>query len=453
MGLHQLLQPPHWLTAHQRRSWRILAWTNLLLALATLLWVPLLWRDGDSPGAGLYALFCVGGLVGLELLRRGRWRWCVRWTISCALVFALTNAVWINPVVLGQPRSAHQYLLALGVVSVLMTRDDVASIRYGFPALCLACYALLAGSDFTLHVGPPVTQGPHVWGAWFDQIVSVAVVFLALHVLQTDSVRLDGLAADLKHAIEGSQLALHYQPQVDACGRVLGAEALLRWQHPRHGAISPAEFVPLAERHGLMPQLGHWVLRQACVQLAQWTADPLMRPLVLAVNVSAQQFDLESFVPRLMRLLAEHEVAPQRLKLELTETALARDIEAVIRKMQTLRRRGVALALDDFGTGFSSLSQLRRLPLDQLKIDQSFVQELGRGAEGEAIARAIVAMGSSLGMDVIAEGVETPQHKDALARMGCRHYQGYLFARPMPAPELREWLLNREDVSHGDLVA
>ncbi|MBP6898465.1 MAG: EAL domain-containing protein [Burkholderiaceae bacterium] len=443
MALPRLFQPPPRLTAHQRRSWRILAWINSLLALGTLAWAPLLWGQGDRHSALIYLATGLAGVGALSLLARERWRLCARITIVSMFSFALVNALWLNPPVAGLPRSAHQYLLMLGVASALMTRDEPAWVRYGYPALCLACYAALAGSHFTLYDGPPVSASVYYWGAWSDHGVAMAVVLLVLHLLQTDSVRLDGLATDLRQAIEHDRLQLHYQPQVDDQGRVIGAEALLRWTHDQRGAVSPAEFVPLAERSGLMPELGAWVLRRACAQLEQWAGDAQLGRLVLAVNVSAQQFDQADFVPRLLELMRQHHVAPGRLKIELTESALANDLDGEIRKMEALRRHGVSLALDDFGTGFSSLSLLRRLPLDQIKIDQSFVRDLAGGAEGEAIARAIVMMGLSLGMEVIAEGVETEAHREALARMGCSRFQGYLFARPMPAEALGDWLRAR----------
>jgi EAL domain-containing protein (putative c-di-GMP-specific phosphodiesterase class I) len=273
--------------------------------------------------------------------------------------------------------------------------------------------------------------------------VPVAVILLALHVLQTDAVRLDGLAAELRLALDQQRLQLHYQPQVDGAGRLVGVEALLRWPHTQRGWVPPSDFIPLAEQSGLMPELGHWVLRQACAQLAAWRQQPGLQDLVVAVNVSAQQFDQPDFVPTVVHLLQQQGLPPALLKVELTESALAQDLAGVINKMQTLRAHGVALALDDFGTGFSSLSLLRQLPLNEIKIDQAFVRDLTSSAEAEAIARAIVAMGLGLGMDVVAEGVETEAQRAALARMGCGAYQRWLIARPLQAEELAAWVRQR----------
>lgn len=228
------------------------------------------------------------------------------------------------------------------------------------------------------------------------------------------------------------QLRLHYQMQVDAAGAILGAEALVRWEHPERGMISPAQFIPLAEQTGRILEIGRWVLTTACRQLKAWDAHPATRALQLAVNVSAQEFRQPDFVAEVLRIVRATGAEPARLKLELTESVLLRDIDGVIAKMDALRRAGIRFALDDFGTGFSSLSYLRQLPLDQLKIDQSFVRDELDDPNDATIVGTIIALGKSLGLDVIAEGVETAAQRDFLAARGCHHYQGYFFGRPVP---------------------
>jgi EAL domain-containing protein (putative c-di-GMP-specific phosphodiesterase class I) len=225
---------------------------------------------------------------------------------------------------------------------------------------------------------------------------------------------------------------LHFQPQVDAQGRVIGAEALLRWEHPSNGMVSPAAFIPVAEETGQILALGSWVLETACLQLVEWAEVTDTESLVLAVNVSSRQFRQPDFAEYVLGLLDYTGANPKRLKLELTESLLAENLEDVIVKMSSLRERGVSFALDDFGTGYSSLSYLKRLPLDQLKIDQSFVQDVLVDANDAAIARTIVALGNSLGLAVIAEGVETTEQRDFLLANECRAYQGYLFSKPLP---------------------
>lgn len=241
------------------------------------------------------------------------------------------------------------------------------------------------------------------------------------------------LEAGLREAIQKNQFLLHYQAQVDGHGRVTGSEALLRWQHPLRGIVSPAEFIPLAEETRLILPLGKWVLQTACTQLARWATQPEMASLTLAVNVSAHQFNQQEFVDDVLTALGDSGANPQRLKLELTESLLVQNVQEIIEKMFALKAQGVGFSLDDFGTGYSSLSYLKRLPLDQLKIDQSFVRDVLVDPNDAAIARTVVALAQSLGLGVIAEGVETAPQRAFLADSGCNAYQGYFFSRPLPA--------------------
>lgn len=240
------------------------------------------------------------------------------------------------------------------------------------------------------------------------------------------------LEGALRHAIGNGELTLHYQPQVDLEGRVIGAEALLRWLHPSQGQISPAYFIPLAEETGLILPIGDWVLHQACAQLKEWSINPASKHLQLAINVSGHQFRQTSFVEQIALCLANSGIDPSRLKLELTESVVLNNVDEVIERMRQLKALGIGFSMDDFGTGYSSLSYLKRLPLDQIKIDQSFVRDLTENPNDAAIIQAILAMSESLGLDVIAEGVETPLQFDFLAQYGCHAFQGYLFGRPMP---------------------
>ena len=243
----------------------------------------------------------------------------------------------------------------------------------------------------------------------------------------------------LRDAVKQAQFFLLYQPQVDRDGHLIGAEALVRWQHPQRGLVPPVEFIPQAEETGLILPLGQWVLEAACTQLAAWATQPSMAHLTVAVNVSARQFHQADFVARVLAALQHTGANPQRLKLELTESLLVAHIDDVIAKMCSLKAHGVGFSLDDFGTGYSSLSYLKQLPLDQLKIDQSFVRDLLTDTNDAVIARAIVALGHSLGLKVIAEGVETAEQRDLLAGLACDAYQGYYFGRPVAAVEFQNF--------------
>ncbi|MDD4927836.1 MAG: EAL domain-containing protein [Gallionella sp.] len=252
------------------------------------------------------------------------------------------------------------------------------------------------------------------------------------------------LEAELRQALDKQQLRLHYQIQVDDSNRPLGAEVLLRWEHPVHGLIFPVKFIPLAEETGLIVPVGLWVLQTACAQLKAWETDELTRDLVLAVNVSARQFHQPDFFSHVQRVLLDSGANPSRLKLELTESIALKDVEVTIAKMRELKTLGVSFSLDDFGTGYSSLQYLKRLPLAQIKIDRSFVSDITTDNNDAAIVQTIIAMGQALGLNVIAEGVETNEQRDLLRRHGCRYFQGYLFSRPIPLDQFEALLRERE---------
>jgi diguanylate cyclase (GGDEF)-like protein len=240
------------------------------------------------------------------------------------------------------------------------------------------------------------------------------------------------LETDLHEALAHRQFALHYQPQFTLEGCIVGAEVLLRWQHPQRGMVPPGQFIAVAEESDLILHIGAWVLRTACAQMAAWQDVPQCSHLQVSVNVSARQFRHPDFVRQVTDILQETGAKAHLLTLELTESLVLDNVDDAIEKMHQLRTKGVRFSVDDFGTGYSSLAYLTRLPLHQLKIDQSFVRNLGTRDTDDVIVQTIIGMGRSLDLEVIAEGVETPGQKDFLARHGCDLYQGYLLGRPMP---------------------
>lgn len=250
------------------------------------------------------------------------------------------------------------------------------------------------------------------------------------------------LESDLRRALEENQFRLYYQIQMMHPEHIIGAEVLIRWQHPQHGLVSPQEFIPLAEETGLILPIGQWVLEAACAQLKVWATNPLAHDLQLSVNVSARQFRQADFIEQVTAVLEKTAINPGLLKLELTESLVLSDIDDTIAKMQALKSAGVRFSMDDFGTGYSSLSYLTRLPLDQLKIDQSFVRNIGTSDRNAVIVKTIIGMAHNLGLEVIAEGVETEAQRKFLKQHGCPLYQGYLFGRPVPLAELEARLRN-----------
>jgi diguanylate cyclase (GGDEF)-like protein/PAS domain S-box-containing protein len=246
------------------------------------------------------------------------------------------------------------------------------------------------------------------------------------------------LEEELRTAIKKRQLQLYYQPQIDH-GSLTGAEALVRWNHSKRGIVPPNDFIPLAEETGLIIALGDWVLDAACRQIAAWEDSEQMAGLILAVNISAAQFRQPDFVEKVLATLKCTGANPEKLKFELTESMLVENLEDIINKMTELKSRGLSFSLDDFGTGYSSLAYLKRLPLDQMKIDRMFVHDMLADSTSGSIAQAILAMGNAMGLAIIAEGVETEEQRDFLANLGCHFYQGYLFSRPLPVQKFESF--------------
>ena len=293
---------------------------------------------------------------------------------------------------------------------------------------------LLKRSDMAMYEAKRAGRG---MARFFDPLMQAAFERRA---------RLEG---DLRKAIEARQFELHYQARVGLGGRTVGAEALLRWPHPERGLVPPGEFIPLCEETGLILPLGEWVLETACAQLQAWQAEPATRQLKLSVNISARQFRQDDFVEQVKRILDKSGIDPARLELELTESIFIEDIEHYIAKMQRLRDIGVLFALDDFGTGYSCLSYLKMLPLSQVKIDQSFVRDIAVDKNDEIIVETIIKMGQTLGLEVIAEGVETEEQRHRLEQHGCENFQGYLFGKPVPIAEFERALMNIPERKHG----
>jgi EAL domain-containing protein (putative c-di-GMP-specific phosphodiesterase class I) len=258
------------------------------------------------------------------------------------------------------------------------------------------------------------------------------------------------LEGELRQALEKRQFHLYYQVQVDSAGQPFGAEALLRWIHPERGLISPLEFIPLAEETDLIVPIGLWVLETACAQLEAWECDAATRRLSLCVNVSPKQFHRVDFVQSVLSAVQRHGIAPALLTLEITESLLLDNVEDTIATMNALGRIGVRFSLDDFGTGYSSLQYLKRLPLHQLKIDQSFVHDIAVDGSDLAIVQTIIAMARSLNLGVIAEGVETEEQRQLLISRGCDEFQGYLFGRPVPIPQFEAALKTLKPSAIGE---
>ena len=417
---------------HQRRVELMLLLGSGFLVVVGLGWGVFFALNGRWPIVATDTVLVSAGLVTLVLTRRKQ-------LLPAALLLLGTLFVVICGICLlldlpsaQVPRSTHHFLLPLGACAHLVLRGNRKWVHHAVALVFFAAFLALASTSGGLTSAYALPDSMRTGGTWVNNILSVATLYIVLYVMQADVAARNALEADLRTAIVEGQFTLHYQPQIDEHGDVIGAEALARWTHPQRGMVPPSEFIPLAEQTGLILQLGDWVLKQACAQLVAWNNQPCTAELVLAVNVSARQFRQPDFVAQVLSIVGRSGVPPHRLKLELTESMLVNDVEDIIAKMQSLKAHGVGFSLDDFGTGYSSLAYLKRLPLDQLKIDQAFVRDLLSNPNDAAIARAVVNLGHNLGLHVIAEGVETEGQHAFLSSVGCHAFQGYLFSKPLP---------------------
>lgn len=333
-------------------------------------------------------------------------------------------------------RTTHLFLLPLGAGAHMGLRGAKPWFRYTAVTLFFTTFALFACTSIGWHTGYALSDDVRIIGSKIDTLAATVALFLMMYVMQADVEARNAYEADLRTAVANRQLTLYYQPQVDIHGQLQGAEALVRWIHPRQGMVSPAEFIPLAEKTGLILPIGSWVLETACQHLQALARHPDTADLVIAVNVSAHQIQDPNFVVEVLSIVEQSGIKPDRLKLELTESALVHNMDDIEAKMSALQKHGITFSLDDFGTGYSSLAYLKRLPLNQLKIDQAFVRDLLTHPKDLAIASTVINLGQSLNLTVIAEGVETEQQRDMLTSIGCRHFQGYLYGKPAPFDQL-----------------
>ncbi len=332
----------------------------------------------------------------------------------------------------GVHRATQMHFLSVALGGYFVYRSGGIYMKYVIPALCLVGFAVFSNTSIGIHdPALVIPENVAAIGVWTNTITAVIELTFIVLIMNADLSVRRMMDVEMRKAIANGDFALHYQPQFNDAGVVVGAEALIRWPHAKMGNIPPAEFIPLAEETGLIVPIGNWVLRAACAQLAQWEVQPETRHLTMSVNVSASQFRQPDFVQGVCEIVRLSGVTPSKLKLELTESMFIDNIEATIAKMNALRAIGILWSLDDFGTGYSSLSVLHRFPLRQIKIDKAFVRDMLTNRSNMVVTEAIITLAEKLGLQVLAEGVETPQQLDRLREAGCVMYQGYLFSPPV----------------------
>ncbi|MDI4633436.1 EAL domain-containing protein [Pelomonas sp. V22] len=351
--------------------------------------------------------------------------------IAIALTYLVGVSVVLDVPTLVAPRSEHLYLLPLAASAVFMLQHEKPILRLGFLLPMLLAFAWLA----TQPARPENINfaGTAQAGAGLVNTLCAAVLtYVAIMIMLREAKETSALELDFARAVAVGEIQAYLQAQCTADGRIVGAEALMRWRHSKRGYVSPAEFIPMAERSGLIVPAGEQIAAIVCKALHHWEHDPVLSQLTVSVNVSSAQLYSGASTSKLLGAVHDAETPPASLKFELTESMFVENFEAVRAKMEQIRDQGIRMALDDFGTGFSSLSYLKQLPLDQIKVDQSFVRDLPGDASAAKIAATIVHLGADLGLEVVAEGVENHEQLQALQAMGCRIFQGFLFSRPIP---------------------
>ena len=404
--------------------------TALAVALFSLFWAVMFAGYGQWELAVAEIFPTVIGFVSFVLARAGLLDTVLVIAQISFFVFISVFCLMFDLNMADTPRVTHLFFLVLAVTAYINHVRRRSRFQLVVVCASLAGFVVFASGNIHVPGAHSIPENIRHIGVWLNSSLATALLWWAICALQREFVNPSTLSRELSSAIRNDELQLFYQPQVDPAGVVIGAEALLRWNHPKRGFVPPDRFIPVAEDAGLMPLIGSWVLKAACETLVAWKDDPVLRDIALAINVSPSQFNRDGFAELVLETIALYGIDPARLKLELTESVLIGGIEPVVARMNLLRTAGISFALDDFGTGYSSLSYLRRLPVHQLKIDGSFVQGALESPQGASLVRNIIQMGLDLDFIVLAEGVETSAQHVFLLNSGCHQFQGYHFGRP-----------------------
>ncbi len=339
-------------------------------------------------------------------------------------------------------RSNHHYFLPMALYAYVLYQDEHPYLKVGAPILISLAFLLFASTHNGINLSE-VTNEDRLTRMWLTNSVALIMLALVALIMQSDFKVRHTLELELSNALLKGELKLYYQPQVEQGGSTIGAEALTRWRHSSLGIIAPEVFIPLAEKSDLILHIGKHVLSAACNQLASWAQNEATAHLTLSVNISVKQFQHHDFVPQIVSLIEETKIDARRLQLEITESIFAHDLEDIMAKMTQLKAYGVRLSLDDFGTGYSSLAYVKNLPLDELKIDKSFIKDVLTSVSAATITKMIISLAHELNIAIIAEGVETNEQRQFLIDNGCHNFQGYLYSTPLPINEFNTFVLNK----------
>jgi len=431
---------------HEQRVRNALAIVSKMLIVIAVLWSLLLGYYGAWKYIFIEMFLIVVATGTLILSAKGYVRSAVYLLLFCLFICALGLSLFLDIPNDTAPRSVHNYFLSFAFLSYWILMGENKLLRISIFIVCIAAFVFFSSTliGYPIESLSTADEG-RIIGAWVNNVLSIVLVCLVIYVFFSDYSLRTQIEKDLSLALPRGQLELYYQGQVDTFGVVQGAEVLVRWNHPRRGVVSPLEFIPLAEKTGLIVLLGRQVLLNACEQLSIWSSHASTADLTLSVNVSVQEFEEKDFVDNVISIIKQTGIDASKLKLELTENLLILDTDEIVKKMSALKAHGVSFSLDDFGTGFSSLSYLKYLPFSQLKIDRSFVSHMTKNSKDAKIVKSTVLLGQDLGLDVIAEGVETKHQLSFLQQNKCQLFQGYLFSRPLNKEQFEQYIKTQKN--------
>ncbi|WNY29715.1 EAL domain-containing protein [Acinetobacter calcoaceticus] len=358
------------------------------------------------------------------------------------LAFPVVFCLIFDVATLDRPRVAHLFLPAGAILGYLNYRRDPSFLQIALIILSIASFIFFSGSSFTLDSAIPLSENIRDHGGWIATCVATLMICISIYAMQLEIQTENTMVQDLRLALAKEQFELFYQPQINASETLIGAEALLRWHHPVLGYVPTKDFIPAAETFGLMPEIGEWVLAQACKVLKDWSKKDETKDLTLSINISADHFMKPNFDQTVIGLIQQYEINPSRLILEITENIALNNCVSMIEKMHILSKQGIQLSLDDFGTGYSSLSYLQKMPIRQIKIDRSFVQAALDDKRSNKLVTGIIKIGLDLNLQVLVEGIETTEQFSAFKNNGCTEFQGYLWGCPMPLNDFLKQVLH-----------
>ncbi|MCH2054924.1 EAL domain-containing protein [Acinetobacter pittii] len=357
---------------------------------------------------------------------------------SVLLVFPVVFCLFFDIATVDRPQVAHLFLPAGAILGYLNYRRDPSYLQFILILLSIGCFIFFSGSSFNLESAIPLSEDIRDHGGWIATCVATLMICISIYTMQLEIQIENSMVKDLRLALAKQQFELFYQPQVNASETLIGAEALLRWHHSVSGYIPTKDFIPSAQSFGLMPEIGEWVLAQACKILQDWSKKAETKDLTLSINISPDHFMQPNFEQTVIGLIQQYDINPSRLILEITENIALTNCVSMIEKMQFLSKQGVQLSLDDFGTGYSSLSYLQKMPISQIKIDRSFVQAALDDKRSNKLVTGIIKIGLDLNLRVLVEGIETHEQFSTFKSNGCTEFQGYLWGCPMPLNDFLE---------------